>query len=137
MEINELTQRIIGAAMRVHSAVGPGLLERVYQACMHYELVQLGLNVQAEFPIPIMYKEVKIDVGHRIDFLVEDLVLLELKAVATVHPIHEATLLSCVRMNNRPMGLLINFHVLHLRDGIRRMVNQFPRQSNQGSPSRL
>ena len=130
MELNELTRTIIGAAMRVHSAVGPGLLESVYAACMRYELEQLGLKVQVEFPIPIVYRGVKIDVGYRIDFLVEDVVLLELKAVTAVNPVHEATLLSCVRMSNREVGLLINFHVLHLRDGIRRVVNQLPRKSN-------
>jgi len=130
MEINELTGQIIGAAMRVHSAVGPGLLESVYRSCLHYELVQVGLHVRAEYPIPVVYKDVKIDVGYRVDFLVEDVVLVELKAVVPMLPVHEAQLLSCVRMSDRPIGLLINFHVLHLRDGIRRMVNQLPRQSN-------
>jgi GxxExxY protein len=127
MELNELTHQIIGAAMRVHSALGPGLLESVYQKCLHYELVQLGLKVRAEFAVPIVYKGVRIDVGHRVDFLVEDQVFLELKAVITVHPVYEALLLSCIRMSDRPVGLLINFHVLHLRDGIRRFVNQIPR----------
>ncbi len=127
MEINELTHQIIGAAMRVHSALGPGLLESVYQKCLHYELVQLELQVRAEFPVPIVYKDVRIDVGYRVDFLVEDQVLLELKAVTTVHPVHEVLLLSCIRMSDLPAGLLINFHVLHLRDGIRRLVNQMPR----------
>ena len=128
MELNELTHQIIGAAMRVHSALGPGLLESVYQKCLHYELLQLGLQVRAEFPVPIVYKDVRIDVGYRVDFLVEDQVLLELKAVTTVHPVHEVLLLSCVRMSHREVGLLINFHVVHLRDGIRRLVNQIPRQ---------
>ena len=127
MEINELTGQIIGAAMRVHSALGPGLLESVYQTCLHAELVQLGLQVRAEYPIPVVYKEVKIDVGYRVDFLVEDLVLVELKAVTPTHPVHEAQLLSCVKLSKRPLGLLINFNVIHLRDGIRRLVNQLPR----------
>jgi GxxExxY protein len=130
VEINELTGRIIGAAMRVHSAVGPGLLESVYRACLQYELLQLGLQVRAEFPIPVVYRGVQIDVGYRVDFLVEDVVLVELKALTTMLPVHEAQALSYVRMSNRPIGLLINFHVLHLRDGIRRLVNQMPRQSN-------
>ena len=115
--------------MRVHSALGPGLLESVYQKCVHYELVQLGLQVRAEFPVPIVYRDVRIDVGYRVDFLVEEQVLLELKAVTAVNPVHEALLLSCVRMSDRPVGLLINFHVLHLRDGIRRVVNELPRKS--------
>jgi len=128
MEINELTGQIIGAAMRVHSAVGPGLLESVYRTCLHYELAQLGLQVRAEYPIPVVYQGVKIDVGYRVDFFVEDLVLVELKAVTPLLPVHEAQLLTCVRMIDRPVGLLINFHVLHLRDGIRRLVNQHPRK---------
>jgi GxxExxY protein len=130
MEINELTGKIIGAAMRVHSAVGPGLLESVYRTCLHYELAQLGLQVRAEYPIPVVYQNVKIDVGYRVDFLVEDVVLVELKAVTTMLPVHEAQLLTCVRMIDRPVGLLINFHVVHLRDGIRRLVNQHPRKSS-------
>lgn len=128
--MNELTHQIIGAAMRVHSDVGPGLLESVYRSCLHYELLQMGLKVQAEFPIPVVYRAVKIDVGYRVDFLVEDTVLVELKAITALQPIHEAIALSYVRMSDRPVGLLINFNVLHLRDGIRRVVNQFPRQSN-------
>jgi GxxExxY protein len=128
MEINEITRQIIGAAMRVHSALGPGLLESAYRACLQYELLQLGLKVQAEFPIPVVYRGVQLDVGYRVDFLVEDVVLLELKALTTMLPVHEAQLLSYVRMSNRPLGLLINFHVLHLRDGIRRVINQLPRK---------
>jgi GxxExxY protein len=126
MEINEITRQIIGAAMRVHSALGPGLLESAYRACLQYELLQLGLKVHAEFPIPVVYRGVQLDVGYRVDFLVEDVVLLELKALTTMLPVHEAQLLSYVRMSNRPLGLLINFHVLHLRDGIRRVINEVP-----------
>jgi GxxExxY protein len=88
------------------------------------------LKVQAEFPIPVVYQGVQVDVGYRVDFIVEDVVLVELKAVNAMHPVHEAQLLSYVRMSGRPVGLLINFHVLHLRDGITRVVNQFPRQSS-------
>ena len=130
MELNELTHQVIGAAMRVHSALGPGLLESVYRTCLHYELLQMGLTVQAEFPIPVVYRGVTIAVGHRVDLIVEDVVLVELMAVNALHPIHQAQLLSYVRMSNRPLGLLINFQEVHLRDGIRRVVNQFPRQSN-------
>jgi GxxExxY protein len=130
MEIDELTYQIIGAAMRVHSEIGPGLLESAYRSCLQYELLQMGLKVQAEFPIPVVYRGVKIDVGYRVDFLVEDTVLVELKAITTLQPVHEATVLSYARLSDRPVGLLINFHELHLRDGIRRVVNQFPRQSN-------
>jgi GxxExxY protein len=128
MEINELTGEIIGSAMRVHSEVGPGLLESVYKACLQYELVGRGLEVRTEYPIPVVYREVKIDVGHRVDLLVEDRVLVELKAVAAVPPVCEAQLLSYLRMSNRPMGLMINFHVVRLRDGVRRIANQIPLQ---------
>ncbi len=114
--------------MRVHSAVGPGLLESVYRTCLHYEMVENGLNVRAEYPIPVTYRGVKIDVGFRVDFIVEDLVPVELKALATLLPVHEAQLLSCLRMSNRSMGLLMNFHVVRLRDGIRRVANQIPSQ---------
>ncbi len=130
MEINEVTAQIIGCAMRVHSAVGPGLLESVYRACMHYEMVDAGLKVRAEHPIPVVYRAVRVDVGFRVDFLVDDVVLLELVAVTALHAVFEANLLSCLRLDSRPVGLLINFHVVHLRDGIRRMVNQHPRKSN-------
>jgi GxxExxY protein len=130
VEINELIGLIIGSAMRVHSAVGPGLLESVYRACLQYELEEHGLQVRSEFPIPVVYRGVQIDVGHRVDLLVSDLVLVELKAQPTMHPVYEAQLLSYLRMSNRPMGLLINFHVVHLRNGIRRMTNQIPRKSN-------
>jgi GxxExxY protein len=124
METNELTGQIIGSAMRVHSAVGPGLLESVYRTCLHYEMVEKGLDVRAEYPIPVTYRGVKIDVGFRVDFIVEDIVLVELKALATLLPVHEAQLLSCLRMSHKPMGLLINFHVVRLREGIRRIANQ-------------
>lgn len=136
MEMNELTGLIIGSAMRVHSEVGPGLLESVYKACFKYELVDRGLEVREEFPIPVVYREVKIDVGHRVDLLVEDLVLVELKAVTVVPEVFEAQLLSYLRMSNRPMGLMINFHVVRLRNGIRRIANQIPSQrSPKNGPS--
>ena len=112
--------------MRVHSAVGPGLLESVYRACLQYELEDQGLDVRAEFPIPVVYRGVTIDVGHRVDLIVSDLVLVELKAQTTMHPVYESQLLSYLRMSKRPMGLLINFHVVRLRDGVRRIANQFP-----------
>jgi GxxExxY protein len=126
MELNDLTGLIIGSAMRVHSAVGPGLLESVYRACLHHELVERGIDVRVEYPIPVVYRGVQIDVGHRVDLLVSDRVLVELKAQTIMHPVYEAQLLSYLRMSNRPMGLLINFHVVHLRDGIRRIANQIP-----------
>ena len=117
--------------MRVHSVIGPGLLESVYRTCLKFELEDRGLDVNVEYPIPVVYRGTRIDVGHRVDLLVSDLVLVELKAQTTLHPVYEAQLLSYLRMSNRPMGLLINFHVVHLRDGIRRIANQFPVRPHQ------
>lgn len=109
--------------MKVHSALGPGLLEGAYHACLAHELRQRGLSVVAQVPLPIHYQGVNIELGYRIDLLVEDTVVVELKAVAKLLPIHEAQLLSYIKLGNLPVGLLINFHALHLKDGIRRLVN--------------
>jgi GxxExxY protein len=130
----DITREIIGGAIRVHSWLGPGLLEHAYRACLAQELVDSGLSVRVEVPVPIEYRGIRIDVGYRIDMLVNDQVLVELKAIAKVLPIHEAQTLSYLRLARLPVGLLINFNVLRLRDGIRRIVNQVPRsQSPPGS----
>ena len=121
---DDITHEIIGSAIQVHATLGPGLLESAYRVCLHHELVLKGLRVEVEWPIPVVYRGRRIDVGYRIDLLVEERVLVELKALTTVLPVHEAQLLSYLRLSGYPVGLLINFHVLLLRDGIRRMVNQ-------------
>jgi GxxExxY protein len=121
---DDITRAIIGSAIQVHATLGPGLLESAYRVCLHEELVLKGLSVEVETPIPLTYRGRRIDVGYRIDLLVEERVLVELKALTTVLPVHEAQLLSYLRLGGYPVGLLINFHVLLLRDGIRRMVNQ-------------
>lgn len=125
METNEVTREIIGAAMRIHSALGPGLLESAYRVCLCRELELSGLTYQAEVALPITYKGVVVDAGYRIDLIVEDAVIVELKASTRTTPVQESQLLSYLRLGEKPVGLLINFHVAHLRDGIKRMVNNF------------
>jgi GxxExxY protein len=121
--INERTGIIVDAAMRVHSELGPGLLESAYQACLAYELRDRGLEVQKELRQPITYRGLELEEAYRIDLLVEQEIIVETKTVAKFIPIHEAQLLSYLKLSNRRVGLLINFHALHLRDGIKRMAN--------------
>ncbi|HET9282594.1 MAG TPA: GxxExxY protein [Candidatus Angelobacter sp.] len=120
--INSITSTIIGAAMKVHSALGPGLLEKAYSACVAYELRKLGFDVKVEVELPVIYESVRIDFGYRIDLLVNDLVVVEFKCVEKISPVHEAQIISYMRMCKKSVGLLINFHVRHLRDGIKRFV---------------
>jgi GxxExxY protein len=119
----DLTQRIIGAALSVHSELGPGLLEGVYAACLQYELQQRHLRFEREMPLPVVYGRVRVDAGYRLDFVVEDAIVLELKAVERLLPVHKAQLLSFLRLSRHSVGLLINFNVVHLRHGIQRMVH--------------
>lgn len=121
--INEVSGQIIEAAIKVHSKLGPGLLESAYAACLVHELRSRGLTVLVQVPLPITYDGVRIDVGYRMDLLVESAVVVELKAIAKLLPIHEAQLLSYLKLSGHALGLLINFHVLHLKEGISRMVN--------------
>ena len=123
MEINEVTGAVIGAAMKVHSALGPGLLESAYEACLVQELRKQGLRVQSQVELPVVYDGVTIDLGYRLDLLVEDLIIVELKCVEAISRVHEAQLLSYLKLSGKNVGLLINFHVAHLRDGIKRLVN--------------
>ncbi len=122
-EINLVSGEVVDAAMRVHSALGPGLLEGAYEACLAHELRARGFRVLSQLPLPVVYSGVQIEVGYRIDLLVHDAVVVELKAVAKLLSIHEAQLLSYLKLGGHQVGLLINFHVLHLKDGIKRMVN--------------
>ncbi|MEP6732097.1 MAG: GxxExxY protein [bacterium] len=124
MEINDVSGRVVDAAMRVHSTLGPGLLESAYEACLAHELRNRGHHVSIQLPLPISYRGVEIEVGYRLDLLVDDAVIVELKAIAKLAPIHEAQLLSYLKLGGYRVGLLINFHVPHLRDGIKRMVDQ-------------
>ena len=119
-ELNRLTGQIIGAAIEVHRHLGPGLLESTYEACLAYELEQLGLSFERQKPLPLVYKEMRLDQGYRIDLLVEQQVVVELKVVEEIAPVHEAQLLSYLKLSGCSVGLLINFDVKLLKDGIRR-----------------
>ena len=123
MELNEISEKIIGAAIQVHRTLGPGLLESTYEACLKYELEKQGLKVQSQVGLPVIYDGIKIDLGYRLDILVEDTVIVELKAVTKVTPIHEAQLLSYLKLSGKHLGLLINFNVILLKDGITRRMN--------------
>lgn len=123
LRINEITGVIVNSAMKVHSVLGPGLLESAYQACLAHELRSRGLEVAMQVPLPVVYEGRKLEVGYRIDVLVEYRVVVEVKSVEALHPIFEAQLLSYMRLSGLKVGLLINFNVLHLRDGIKRMVD--------------
>lgn len=123
MRLNDISGQIIDAAMRVHTALGPGLLESAYEACLKYELEKRGLKVKQQVGLPVIYDGVRIDLGYRLDLLVENEVIVELKAVETLSPVHEAQLLSYLKLSGKKIGLLINFNVSRLKDGIRRVVN--------------
>ena len=125
MHSRDLTQEIIGAAIKVHRKLGPGLLESAYEACLAHELEKLGLHVERQKAVPLVYETVKLECGFRADLVVEGRVVVELKCKEGLHPVDEAQLLSHLRLLNIPVGLLINFHVVMLKDGIRRMVNNY------------
>ncbi len=122
---NFLIEKIIGCAIEVHKPLGPGLLESAYEECLCYELTQLKINFERQVPLPLTYKGVKLDCGYRMDLVVENLVILELKTVERFHPIREAQLLSYLKLYDKNLGLLINFHVPVLKDGVKRVVNNF------------
>ena len=118
----ELTRLIIGAAIEVHRVLGPGLLESVYEECLCYELSLRGLRFQRQVPLPVVYKQIKLDCGFRMDVVVEDAVILEIKSVDAIHPVHEAQLLTYLKLSGKRVGLMINFNVPVLKDGITRRV---------------
>jgi GxxExxY protein len=118
--LNVITGQIIGAAIEVHRHLGPGLLESAYETCLAYELTQRGLHVQRQKALPIVYKQINLEQGYRIDLLVENLVIVELKVVEALTTVHEAQLLSYLKFSGCPVGLLINFNVQLLKDGIKR-----------------
>ena len=121
-DLNELTKQVIGAAIEVHRHLGPGLLESAYETCVAYELKQLGLSFQRQKPLPLYYKEIQLDQGYRIDLLVEEKVVVELKAVERITPVHDAQVLSYLRFSGCEVGLLLNFNVKLLKNGIRRFI---------------
>jgi GxxExxY protein len=122
MTDKELTHKIIGAAIEVHKMLGPGLLESTYEECLCHELAQHSLPFERQKPIPVVYKGVKLDCGYRLDILVLEKVILELKAVDALAPIHDSVLLTYLKLSGHRLGLLVNFNVQFLRDGIRRMI---------------
>ena len=119
---NNITETIIGGAIAVHRVLGPGLLESAYEACLGYELVDRGLSVERQKALPVRYRGVNLDCGYRIDLLVEGLIILELKAVEKIDPIHKAQVLSYLKLSDCKLALLINFNVRMLKDGIHRIV---------------
>ncbi len=123
MNANEVSHAIITAAMKVHSALGPGLLESAYERCLAYELTASGFSVRCQVPLPVVYRDIQLEFGYRLDMLVNDVVVVEIKAIEALAPVHKAQLLSYLRMSGKPLGLLINFNVVHLKEGIRRVVN--------------
>jgi len=120
IELNEISGRIIGCAIEVHKSLGPGLLESSYEECLWYELVKNGLKIKRQQPTPVVYKDIKLECGYRIDILVENLVVVELKVVDEFNPVHEAQILTYMKFSKKNPGLLINFNVLKLSEGIRR-----------------
>jgi GxxExxY protein len=120
METDQITEKIIGCAINVHKCLGPGLLESAYDECLFFELKNAGLKVERQKPIPVIYKEIKLDCGYRIDILVENSVLIELKTVDAFNPVHEAQILTYMKFAEKRTGLLINFNVNLLKNGIKR-----------------
>jgi GxxExxY protein len=125
LDENELSNIVIGLAIKVHKALGPGLLESAYRESLFYEINKAGLNVEKEKPMPLIYEEVKLDIGYRIDLLIEKKLVLELKSVEALNDVHLAQILTYLRLSECKLGLLINFNVAILKNGIRRVVNNF------------
>jgi GxxExxY protein len=122
MDPNLVTGTIIDAAFKVHTALGPGLLESAYEACLQHELQKRNIEVASQVLLPVTYDGITVDLGYRVDLLVENLVVVELKAVEKLHPVHKAQLLSYLKLSGKQLGLLINFSELHLKDGIQRLI---------------
>jgi len=123
MEIEEIASKIVAAAMKIHTVLGPGLLESAYQKCIQYELQKDELKVECEVALPVLYEKIKIDAGYRIDMIVNDSIIIENKTVDKLLPIHEAQLLTYLKMRNCKLGFLLNWNVPRMKDGIKRMVN--------------
>ena len=125
MKIDEITGAIVESAMKIHSILGPGLLESVYETCLKHELTKRGLRVQSQTWLPVIYDGIEIEGGYKIDLLVNDEVVVELKTVEHLLALHQAQLLSYLKLSHKRVGLVINFNVVHLRDGVKRMVNNY------------
>jgi len=123
MKENEISERIIGCAIEVHKSLGPGLLENAYQECLGYELIKAGLHVEKEKALPLVYKEVKLEAGYRLDLIVEHRVIIEVKSIEAINDIHIAQVLTYLKISGCKLGLLMNFNVLRLTEGLKRLVN--------------
>jgi GxxExxY protein len=123
MTENELSKIVFDAGLKIHRALGPGLLESVYEECLYYELCKQNLFVEKQKPMPVIYQEVKLDIGYRIDLMVERKLIIEVKSIETLNDIHTAQLLTYLRLSNCKLGILINFNTLLFKDGIKRIVN--------------
>lgn len=132
--LNAITDRIIGACIEIHRQLGPGLLESAYEECLCYELAQHGLEFERQKPLPVIYKGVKLDCGYRLDIVVDAAIILELKTVEKLLPIHEAQLLTYLKLTGLTLGLLLNFNVPVFKDGLKRIVNTF---KDSSAPLRL
>ncbi|MBI1283620.1 MAG: GxxExxY protein [Thiobacillus sp.] len=121
--LNHVGERIIGAALKVHTALGPGLLESAYEACLAHELSKAGLHTARQVALPLRYDGVELDCAYRLDLVVESLIVVELKSVEKLLPIHSAQLIAYLKMGQYPLGYLLNFNTLHLRDGVKRLIN--------------
>lgn len=124
MTENEISNKIIGCAIEVHQSLGPGLLESAYKECLYYKLTKAGIYVEKEKPMPLIFEEVKLECGYRIDLLVENKVVIEIKSVETLNDVHLAQTLTYIKLGNFKLGLLINFNVILLKNGIKRIVNR-------------
>jgi GxxExxY protein len=122
MKLNELSGKVIGMCIEIHRQLGPGLLESAYEECLAYELSMAGIRFERQGPLPVRYKQVQLDCGYRLDFVVEDELILELKAVTEMQPIHDAQLLTYLKLDQKSLGLLINFNVPTLKQGVKRVV---------------
>jgi GxxExxY protein len=124
MTENEISEKIIGCAIQVHRELGPGLLESSYQECLYFELIQAGLLVEKEKPLPLVYKDVKLDCGYRLDLVVENKVVIEVKSVEALNDIHMAQILTYLKLSKCKLGLLMNFNVVLMKSGIKRVANK-------------
>lgn len=124
--INKTTGLIIGAAIKIHTEVGPGLLESAYSFCLEHELQKMGMLVEKQLPVPLIYKEVKLDMGYRLDLLIDKKVIVEIKSVEALCDVHTAQLLTYLKLANIKVGLLINFNVVRLKTGITRLISKDP-----------
>lgn len=122
MNVEEVFKIVLDCSFKVHSALGPGLLESAYEECLFYELTQLGLKVEKQKPLPLVYREVRLDAGYRVDLFVENCVIVEIKAVEALNEVYLAQILTYLKLSNCKLGLLVNFNVKHLKDGIKRVI---------------